>query len=144
MDVDYRSHEGVHDWPYWREDMAEAKEIGLFREVPSRSAALDYSTVAQRGAMWGFRYQLRGAAGGARHLRAPRHTAVGQGSGKVVLRRRGCMRDARRSRSSVRAQASAMPGATFTSTSRGPSAATASPSAACSSSRPSTRCASTP
>ena len=77
MDVNYRSHEGVHDWPYWREDMQEAQEIGLFRRVPRAPRRWEYSTVAQRGVAWGFRFSVRGAAGGARHVRAPRLTAAG-------------------------------------------------------------------
>src|SRR5688572_25217530 len=58
VDVNYRSHEGVHDWPYWREDIAEARSIGFFRSVPSSPSRWQYSTVAQSGVMWGMRFRL--------------------------------------------------------------------------------------
>jgi S-formylglutathione hydrolase FrmB len=89
VDVDYRSHEGVHDWPYWREDIAEARGIGLFRRVPSSPRRWEYSTVAQRGRMWGLRFAFADAPAGLVTFERRRSTLLGRGSGRVVLRRGG-------------------------------------------------------
>ncbi len=89
VDVDYRSHEGVHDWPYWREDIAEAREIGLFRRVPRSPQRWVYSTVAQRGRAWGFRFRFDAPPEELVSFERRGSTLVGTGSGRVVLRRRG-------------------------------------------------------
>jgi hypothetical protein len=91
VDVNYRSHEGVHDWPYWREDIAEAKEIGLFRPVPASPAEWEYSTVAQRGVAWQFRFAFKEAPSSLTTFERRGNRLLGKGSGQVVLRgRRGC------------------------------------------------------
>ena len=91
VDVDYRSHEGVHDWPYWREDIAEAREIGLFRHgAASAPAAWEYSTVAQRGRAWGFRFRFAAPPEELVTFERRGATLLGTGSGRVVLRRGGC------------------------------------------------------
>ena len=90
VDVDYRSHEGVHDWPYWREDIAEAKGIGLFRKVPASPRRWEYSTVAQRGRAWGFRFRFEAPPEELITFERRGPELLGEGSGKVVLRRRGC------------------------------------------------------
>jgi S-formylglutathione hydrolase FrmB len=92
VDVDYRSHEGVHDWPYWREDIAEAKGVGLFRRVPSRPRRWTYSTVARSGRVWGFRYTFMKAPTEVVSFERRGSTLLGSGSGRVVLRGpRGCL-----------------------------------------------------
>jgi S-formylglutathione hydrolase FrmB len=92
VDVDYRSHEGVHDWPYWREDIAEAKAIGLFRDVPSSPRRWEYSTVAQRGRAWGFRYRFAEPPTELATFERRGRRLLGTGSGDVVLRRGpGCI-----------------------------------------------------
>jgi S-formylglutathione hydrolase FrmB len=96
VDVDYRSHEGVHDWPYWREDIAEAKGIGFFRRVPSRPRRWSYSTVARSGRVWGFRYTFDKAPTEVASFERRGSTLLGRGSGRVVLRgRRGCLMGAK-------------------------------------------------
>ena len=87
VDVDYRSHEGVHDWPYWREDIAEAKGIGFFRRVPSRPSRWEYSTVAQRGRLWGFRFSFAKPPEELIAFERRGRTLLGRGAGRVVLRR---------------------------------------------------------
>jgi S-formylglutathione hydrolase FrmB len=91
VDVDYRSHEGVHDWPYWREDIAEAKAIGLFRRVPRSPAHWTYSTVAQRGRAWSFRYRFAEPPTELVTFERRGRSLLGSGSGTVVLRRRDCV-----------------------------------------------------
>ena len=80
VDVNYRSHEGVHDWPYWREDIAEARGIGLFRRVPRVAVAVG---VRDRGAVRASRgssgIAFVEAARRARRVRAPRSPAARQG-----------------------------------------------------------------
>ena len=96
VDVDYRSHEGVHDWPYWREDIAEAMAIGFFRKVPSRPRRWTYSTVARRGVAWGFRFRFAKAPTEVITLERRDRTLLGKGSGRVVLRgRSGCLMGAK-------------------------------------------------
>lgn len=87
VDVDYRSHEGVHDWPYWREDIAEARGIGLFRAVPSRPSRWVYSTVARSGRVWGFAFKFAKAPTELVTFERRGTTLLGRGSGRVVLRR---------------------------------------------------------
>ena len=86
VDVDYRSHEGVHDWPYWREDMAEAQEIGLFRRVPRSPSRWRYSTVAQRGVAWQFRYRFAAPPEEVVTFQRRGRRVMGRGAGRVVLR----------------------------------------------------------
>ena len=86
VDVDYRSHEGVHDWPYWREDIAEAREIGLFRRVPASPRRWAYSTVARRGVAWGLRYRFAEPPGEVVTLERRGRKLAGRGAGRVVLR----------------------------------------------------------
>jgi S-formylglutathione hydrolase FrmB len=91
VDVNYRSHEGVHDWPYWREDIAEAARIGLFRPVPSHPAAWAYSTVAQSGVAWGFRFRFERPPAQVARFERRGARLLGTGSGRVVLSAgRGC------------------------------------------------------
>lgn len=92
VDVDYRPRLGVHDWPYWREHIAEAIAWGVFREVQERPGAWTYSTVATRGRMWDLRFRF--AAPPERIVTFERDGAVlrGRGEGEVRLRdlRSGC------------------------------------------------------
>lgn len=87
VDVDYRSHEGVHDWPYWREDIAEARSIGFFRAVPSSPSRWTYSTVAQSGVMWGMRFRFARPPEELIAFERRGRALLGRGSGRVVLRR---------------------------------------------------------
>ena len=46
-DVTYLAHDGIHDWPYVREDLTEAMARGLFEPVPDDPASWTYRSVAQ-------------------------------------------------------------------------------------------------
>ena len=87
VDVNYRSHEGVHDWPYWREDIAEARGIGFFRAVARRPAEWRYGTVAQTGVMWGWRFRFAKPPGELVEFERRGRRLLGKGSGRAVLRR---------------------------------------------------------
>ena len=96
VDVNYRSHEGVHDWPYWREDIAEARSIGLFRRVPRSPSRWEYSTVARRGSAWQFRFAFAKPPTELIEFERRGRRLLGTGSGQVVLRRgAGCVIRAR-------------------------------------------------
>ena len=87
VDVDYRSHDGVHDWPYWREDIAEARSIGLFRRAASAPVRWRYGTVSQTGVMWGFRFRFSKPPAELIAFERRGRRLLGRGSGRVVLRR---------------------------------------------------------
>ena len=56
VDVTYLAHDGIHDWPYVREDLREAMNLGLFEPLPRRRSRWTYRTVAQTGKAWGLRF----------------------------------------------------------------------------------------
>ena len=89
IEVTYDPHQGIHDWPYWRADLANAIEWGLFEPPPSLDRSWTFDTVARKGRAWrvGFRF----AEPPAEVIRFERDgpQLSGQGSGEVVLRRRG-------------------------------------------------------
>jgi len=89
VDVTYDPHRGIHDWPYWRADLANAIDWGFFRPPPPLDPHWTFETVSRKGRAW---------AMGFRFVRPPEElirferTGLklhGQGSGEVVLRRRG-------------------------------------------------------
>ena len=56
--VTYTVHQGSHDWPYWREDLADAIDRGLFRRVKARPGGWHFKTVSQRGQMWNLHFRF--------------------------------------------------------------------------------------
>lgn len=57
-DVTYVPHQGIHDWPYWRADLADAIEWGFFERPATSRRRWRYDTVAERGEAWGFRFRF--------------------------------------------------------------------------------------
>ncbi|MEA2346849.1 MAG: diacylglycerol O-acyltransferase / trehalose O-mycolyltransferase [Thermoleophilaceae bacterium] len=57
-DATFTSHLGVHDWPYWREDLRSAIDRGLFGKVEENPRSWTYRTVAQRGRAWDLSFRL--------------------------------------------------------------------------------------
>jgi hypothetical protein len=57
-DLTYTPHPGIHDWRYWRTDLANAIDWGLFGEVPESPSSWTYETVAQRGSAWTLDYEF--------------------------------------------------------------------------------------
>lgn len=80
--VTFDGHLGVHDWPYWREDLQKAFRWGLFREVPEDPERWIYETVAQSGEMWDLDFQFAAPPEAvARFTHAPgRLSATGSGT----------------------------------------------------------------
>ena len=72
-DVTYAPHQGIHDWPYWRADLANAIAWGFFARPSSAARRLDLSHGGVQGRDLGPALPLRAAAGGGRDLR-PRGT----------------------------------------------------------------------
>lgn len=58
VEVTYDPHQGIHDWPYWRRDLAAAIEWGFFRRVADEPERWTYTTVGARGRMWGLRFRF--------------------------------------------------------------------------------------
>lgn len=84
-EVTFDHHLGVHDWPYWREDLQSAIRWGLFGEVPEAPGSWRYETVAQTGAMWDLRFAFaEPPAEVARFARGGGRLAAG-GSGTVTI-----------------------------------------------------------
>jgi S-formylglutathione hydrolase FrmB len=57
-DLTYTPHQGIHTWHYWKDDLANAIDWGLFDRPPAAHHQWTYSTVATVGRMWdiGFRF----------------------------------------------------------------------------------------
>ena len=58
VDVTYRPHQGIHDWPYWRRDLRAAIDWGFFAPVAQAPAEWTYRTVSSTGDAWGFRFRF--------------------------------------------------------------------------------------
>jgi hypothetical protein len=54
----YLAHDGIHDWPYVRQDLRAAIDGGLFEPVPDLPGAWTYRTVARAGDAWGFGFEF--------------------------------------------------------------------------------------
>jgi S-formylglutathione hydrolase FrmB len=90
-EVTYAPHQGIHDWPYWRADLANAISWGFFDRPPAAGRSWSYDTVAQTGTAWGLRFRFSeppsAVATLARHGRRLR--AYGSGLLSVTTRA-GC------------------------------------------------------
>jgi S-formylglutathione hydrolase FrmB len=57
-EVTYEPHQGIHDWPYWRVDLANAIDWGFFERSPVSRRSWRYDTVAETGTAWGMRFRF--------------------------------------------------------------------------------------
>lgn len=92
-DSSLRTHLGVHDWPYWREDIRDAVARGLFRPVPANPHRWTYRTVARNGQAWDLRYRFAQEPTGVARLErdGASFTVTGEGLSPLRLRtREGC------------------------------------------------------
>lgn len=85
VDVTYDAHDGIHDWPYVREDLRAAIDRGLFRPVPEEPSRWTYRTVAQTGEAWGLRFSFARAPDDVVTLRRDGDTLMGDGSGTITI-----------------------------------------------------------
>ena len=84
-DVTYLAHDGIHDWPYVREDLSEAMRRGLFQPVDETPASWTYRTVAQTGEAWGLRYSFARPPAEVVALRRDGAALSGSGGGRLTV-----------------------------------------------------------
>lgn len=89
VDVTYQPHQGIHDWPYWRRDLAAGLDWGFFKDVPSSPDSWTYATVAREGEMWGLRFRFREPPDTLEQFERDGRTLSADGSGEVVIRSPG-------------------------------------------------------
>jgi S-formylglutathione hydrolase FrmB len=85
VDVTYLAHDGIHDWPYAREDLRAAIEGGLFEPVPEASSRWTYRTVAQTGEVWRLGFSFARPPEGVVTLRRDGNALAGDGSGTLTV-----------------------------------------------------------
>lgn len=85
VDVTYFPHDGIHDWPYIREDLRSAIGLGLFEPVPDDPTRWSYRTVAQAGEAWGLRFSFSRAPEEVTTLARDGQALTGEGSGTVTI-----------------------------------------------------------
>lgn len=85
VDVTYLAHDGIHDWPYAREDLKAAIDGGLFEPVPESSSRWTYRTVAQSGEAWGVRFAYARAPEEVATLRRDGDALAAEGGGRVTI-----------------------------------------------------------
>jgi S-formylglutathione hydrolase FrmB len=90
--LDYRVHDGVHDWPYWRADIAAAaRNGGLFRPVAQAPSRWSYRTVARSGDAWGLRFRFMAPPTGVATFTRSGDRLTASGAGRVrIVDARGC------------------------------------------------------
>ena len=85
--ITYRPRQGIHDWPYWRQDLAAAIDWGLFRPPPRAHREWEFETVAQVGRMWGFGFRFAEPPTELITFRRAGGRLEAEGSGTVTIRR---------------------------------------------------------
>jgi S-formylglutathione hydrolase FrmB len=83
--VTYLAHDGIHDWPYVREDLRAAIDRGLFQPVADSPSRWVYKTVSQRGDAWGFRYEFARPPEQVVTLTRDGGAIGGEGSGTMTI-----------------------------------------------------------
>lgn len=84
-EVTYRPHHGIHDWPYWRADLADAVRWNLFKWVPEAPGRWTYRTVAQAGEMWGLAYRFERPPEAVASFSFEDGTLAADGTGTVTI-----------------------------------------------------------
>jgi S-formylglutathione hydrolase FrmB len=85
--VTYKPHHGIHDWFYWRKDLADAIDWGLFRAPPRARGKWTFKTVAQTGRMWGRSFRFSDPPSELITFRRSGRQLRASGSGTVTIRR---------------------------------------------------------
>lgn len=86
VDVTYRPRQGIHDWPYWREHLADAIGWGFFEPVEERPRSWSFATVERRAEAWGWRILFAEPPSDVARFRLDGHTISATGSGAVRVR----------------------------------------------------------
>jgi diacylglycerol O-acyltransferase / trehalose O-mycolyltransferase len=85
VDVTFEPHQGIHDWPYWRADLAAAIRWGLFRPVAEHPSTWTYRTAARRSAAWGYAFDFTAPPAAVESFALHRCTLSANGSGSVSV-----------------------------------------------------------
>jgi S-formylglutathione hydrolase FrmB len=86
VDLTYAPRNGIHDWPYWRADLANAIKWGFFKPVPEKPGRWTVRSAAQRGEAWGFRWSLAAPPKELTTLRKYGNRLAVTGSGTMRIR----------------------------------------------------------
>jgi S-formylglutathione hydrolase FrmB len=89
VDVTYRPHRGIHDWPYWRQDLRNAIAWGLFKAVPQRPTRWTFSTISRISRAWRLRFEFVKPPVELATFKRVGGVLEGTGSGTVRTRRFG-------------------------------------------------------
>ena len=84
-DVTYQPGHGIHDWPYWRDDLVAALKWNFFKPVTQAPASWTYTTVAQHGAAWDMRFDFTKPPATLITFTRSQKSVSATGSGTVAL-----------------------------------------------------------
>jgi hypothetical protein len=84
--VTYAPHQGIHDWPYWRADLANVVKWGLFAPVVEQPTTWSFLTVERFGDAWGFHFLFSSAPTTVEQIERRGDRLIGTGSGVVRIR----------------------------------------------------------
>lgn len=90
-DASFRSHLGVHDWPYWVADIRDAMQRGFFHKVEENPRHWIYRTITRKGRAWDLAYRFDRPPSEIVRLerRGSRLSAEGEGSPRMTVRSDG-------------------------------------------------------
>ena len=86
VDLTYRPRRGIHDWPYWREHLADALRWGFFEPVAEAPRVWKFSTVQRWSSAWGLRILFPKAPEQVATFERNGNVLTGHGSGLVRIR----------------------------------------------------------
>lgn len=86
VDVTYVPRRGIHDWPYWRQHMADALKWGFFERVKEKPREWVFSTVQRFSSTWGLRILFPKAPEAVATFERDGNVLRARGSGLVRIR----------------------------------------------------------
>ncbi|MEA2376007.1 MAG: hypothetical protein QOD53_2470 [Thermoleophilaceae bacterium] len=89
VNVTYDPHQGIHDWPYWRQYLGDALKWGFFEPVAEHPIQWSYTTVSQTSRAWGFRFAFDKPPDAVETFQLDGKQLTGRGSGTVSIRTPG-------------------------------------------------------
>lgn len=89
IDLTYRPRGGVHSWRYWSADLTRAIDWGFFESPPRANRSWEFSTVAQRGRVFGLGYRFESPPDEVVTFTRSGDRLRGEGSGTVGICTRG-------------------------------------------------------
>lgn len=85
-DVTYDPHQGIHDWPYWREYLGDALRWNFFKPVPESPATWTFLTTRSHSDAWGFRLDFAAPPSALERFSRSGDRLDGTGAGTVRVR----------------------------------------------------------